>query len=161
MKMLIVDLGSRRLHGCVGKFLTLKRTFRFSRRQCRRVSGYSFDGTGPLARLADFSCVVVSDVGWTQGVPEVYAASTFYRLAILFAVFEAVRSKSRIAFSFCLLIFSSVRIRVHDAACDGPNILLNSHGSLLANYNRLTVSESNKVACSWIFKEAFGDVNLR
>jgi hypothetical protein len=81
-------------------------------------------------------------------VPEAYTASTSYRLAILFAVFEIIRSKSRITFSFCLSIFSSVRTRVHIAACGEPNILLDSHGSLLANYNRLTVSESNKVACS-------------
>jgi hypothetical protein len=159
--MLVADLGSRRLHGCVGKSLTLRRASRFSRRQCRRVSGHSLDRAGPLARLADFPCVVASDVGWTQGVPEAHAASTSYRLAILFAVFEAVRSKSRIASSFCLPILSSVRTRVHDAACDGPNISLDSHGSLLANHNRLTVSESNKVACSWIFKGALSDVNLR
>jgi hypothetical protein len=57
-------------------------------------------------------------------MPETYTASTSYRLAILFAIFEAVRSKSRITSSFCLPILSSVRTRVHDAACGEPSISL-------------------------------------
>jgi hypothetical protein len=101
MKTLVADLGSRRLHDCAGNSLTLRIASRLSRRQCRRVSSHSLDGTGPLARLADFPCAVVSDVGCIQRVPCGHAASTFSRPAISFAVFEIVRSKFRIATSIC------------------------------------------------------------
>jgi hypothetical protein len=93
-------------------------------------------------------------------MPEAHAASTSYHLAILFAVFEVMRFKFCIAFFFNLPVLSSVWIKVHDLACDGPIILLNSHDSLLANHDRLTVSESNKVACFWISRCVLGGVNL-
>jgi hypothetical protein len=94
-------------------------------------------------------------------MPEVHIASTSYRLAILFAVFEAVRFKSYIASFFDSSVSNSVWIRVYDFVCDGRIILLDSYNSLLANHDRLTVSESNKVTCFWISRWAFGSVNLR
>jgi hypothetical protein len=87
--------------------------------------------------------------------------NTSYRFAILFAVFEIIRFKSRIAFSFYLLILNSARIRIYNTVCDKSNISLDSYDFLFVNYNKFTVSKSNKVACSWIFKGALGDVNLR
>jgi hypothetical protein len=146
----MADLESRRLYNCVRKSLTLRKASRFSKRQCRKISGHSFDKVDPFARLADFPYIVISDVGWTQGVPEAYAASTSYRLAILFAVFEAVRSKSCIASSFDSPVPSSVWTRIYDSACDKPTVSLDSYNSLLANHDRLTVSEFNKMAYFWI-----------